>query len=65
MYNFSEEDFRGVNVSKICHLLKGNNDLLSSITQPPMQSKKYTLLILEVGADIVETNIFRNHDRNG
>jgi 5-methyltetrahydrofolate--homocysteine methyltransferase len=62
-YNFSEEDFRGERFKDFPHSLKGNNDLLS-ITQPHA-IKEVHAAYFEAGADIVETNTFRNHDRNG
>jgi 5-methyltetrahydrofolate--homocysteine methyltransferase len=60
-YNFSEEDFRGERFKDFPHSLKGNNDLLS-ITQPHAIKEVHAAYF---EADIVETNTFRNHDRNG
>ena len=55
-YEFSEEDYRGVQFKHWHIPLKGNNDLLS-ITQP-QAIKEIHAKYLEAGADIIETNTF-------
>src|ERR671927_1567060 len=55
-YGLSEEDYRGERFRDYPRELKGNNDLLS-ITQPQIIRDIHEA-VLEVGADIVETNTF-------
>src|SRR5919202_1560055 len=55
-YELSEEDYRGERFKDHPGDLKGNNDLLS-ITQPHIIRDIHEA-VLEVGADIVETNTF-------
>src|ERR671929_2240927 len=55
-YGLSEEDYRGERFADHPGELKGNNDLLS-ITQPQIIRDIHEA-VLEVGADIVETNTF-------
>src|SRR5215210_285989 len=55
-YELSEEDYRGERFKDHPGDLKGNNDLLS-ITQPQIIRDIHEA-VLEVGADIVETNTF-------
>ena len=55
-FNFSEEDFRGIQFINFQYPLKGNNDLLS-ITQPQAVQEVHRKY-LEAGADIIETNTF-------
>ena len=55
-YGLDEEDYRGERFADYPGELKGNNDLLS-ITQPQIIRDIHEA-VLEVGADIVETNTF-------
>src|SRR5918997_784971 len=55
-YGLTEEDYRGERFKDYPRELKGNNDLLS-ITQPQIIRDIHEA-VLEVGADIVETNTF-------
>jgi 5-methyltetrahydrofolate--homocysteine methyltransferase len=55
-YGLSEEDYRGERFADHPRDLKGNNDLLS-LTQPQVIRGIHEA-VLEVGADIVETNTF-------
>ena len=55
-YGLTEEDYRGERFKDYSRELKGNNDLLS-ITQPQIIRDIHEA-VLEVGADIVETNTF-------
>src|ERR671932_1948856 len=55
-YGLGEEDYRGERFRDYPRDLKGNNDLLS-ITQPQIIRDIHEA-VLEVGADIVETNTF-------
>src|ERR671929_588506 len=55
-YGLSEEDYRGERFADHPGELKGNNDLLS-ITQPQIIRDIHEA-VLEVGADIIETNTF-------
>jgi 5-methyltetrahydrofolate--homocysteine methyltransferase len=55
-YELSEGDFRGERFADHPHDLKGNNDLLS-LTQPQVIRSIHEA-VLEVGADIIETNTF-------
>src|ERR687898_512856 len=55
-YRLGEEDYRGERFAVHHHDLKGNNDLLC-ITQPDVIRSIHEA-VLEVGADIVETNTF-------
>src|SRR3954451_2699352 len=55
-YGLEEEDYRGERFADHPGELKGNNDLLS-ITQPQIIRDIHEA-VLEVGADIVETNTF-------
>src|SRR5215212_11117038 len=55
-YGLSEEDYRGERFTNHPRGLKGNNDLLS-LTQPQVIRGIHEA-VLEVGADIVETNTF-------
>src|SRR5215212_4394018 len=55
-YGLSEEDYRGERFADHPGEFKGNNDLLS-ITQPQIIRDIHEA-VLEVGADIVETNTF-------
>src|SRR5919112_4497486 len=55
-YELGEEDYRGERFKDHPGDLKGNNDLLS-ITQPQIIRDIHEA-VLEVGADIVETNTF-------
>ncbi len=55
-YAPSEEDYRGEYFADHAGELKGNNDLLS-ITQPHIIREIHEA-VLEVGADIIETNTF-------
>ncbi len=55
-YDLSEDDYRGDRFADHPGELKGNNDLLS-ITQPKIIRDIHEA-VLEVGADIVETNTF-------
>src|ERR687886_164103 len=57
-YELSEEDYRGERFKDHPGDLKGNNDLLS-ITQPHIIRDIHEA-VLEVGADIVETNTFNS-----
>ena len=57
-YNLTEEDFRGERFVQIPGQLKGNNDILC-LTRPDVIQdihRKY----LVAGADIIETNTYRN-----
>jgi len=55
-YRLSEEDYRGERFEDHPGELKGNNDLLS-ITQPQIIRDIHEA-VLDVGADIIETNTF-------
>ncbi|MDQ4003037.1 MAG: methionine synthase [Actinomycetota bacterium] len=55
-YGLSEEDYRGERFEDHPGELKGNNDLLS-ITQPQVIRDIHEA-VLDVGADIIETNTF-------
>ncbi len=55
-YELGEEDFRGERFRDHAGGLKGNNDLLS-ITQPGIVRDIHDA-VLDVGADIIETNTF-------
>jgi 5-methyltetrahydrofolate--homocysteine methyltransferase len=55
-YGLSEEDYRGERFKDHPRELKGDNDLLS-ITQPRIIRDIHEA-VLEVGADIIETNTF-------
>ncbi len=55
-YGLSEEDYRGERFGDHPGELKGNNDLLS-ITQPQVIRDIHEA-VLDVGADIIETNTF-------
>ena len=55
-YGLSEEDYRGEHFGDHPGELKGNNDLLS-ITQPQVIRDIHEA-VLDVGADIIETNTF-------
>src|ERR671913_55864 len=55
-HSLGEEDYRGERFAVHHHDLKGNNDLLC-ITQPDVIRSIHEA-VLEVGADIVETNTF-------
>src|SRR5918998_3936512 len=55
-YGLTEEDYRGERFRDYPRELKGNNDLLS-ITRPQIIRDIHEA-VLEVGADIVETNTF-------
>src|ERR687886_308146 len=55
-YGLNDEDYRGERFADHPGELKGNNDLLS-ITQPQIIRDIHEA-VLEVGADIVETNTF-------
>src|ERR671929_2360400 len=55
-YGLSEEDYRGERFKDYPRELKGNNDLLS-ITQPQIIRDIHEA-VLEVGADMIETNTF-------
>src|SRR5215212_8350381 len=55
-YGLSEEDYRGKRFAEHPRDLKGNNDLLS-LTQPHVIRSIHEA-VLEVGADIIETNTF-------
>jgi len=55
-YNLSDADYRGERFAGHSGELKGNNDLLS-ITQPGI-IRDIHKAVLEVGADIIETNTF-------
>ncbi|MDQ3923974.1 MAG: methionine synthase [Actinomycetota bacterium] len=55
-YGLSEEDYRGERFEDHPGELKGNNDLLS-ITQPQIIRDIHEA-VLDVGADIIETNTF-------
>src|SRR5918992_6130433 len=55
-HGLGEEDYRGERFAEHPHDLKGNNDLLS-LTQPDVIRGIHEA-VLEVGADIVETNTF-------
>src|SRR5918999_6316812 len=57
-YGLDEEDYRGERFADYPGELKGNNDLLS-ITQPQIIRDIHEA-VLEVGADIVETNTFNS-----
>src|SRR5919199_2259854 len=57
-YGFSEEDYRGERFKDYPRELKGNNDLLS-ITQPQIIRDLHDA-VLEVGADMLETNTFNS-----
>src|ERR671917_1322356 len=57
-YGLTEEDYRGERFEDHPGELKGNNDLLS-ITQPQIIRDIHEA-VLEVGADIVETNTFNS-----
>src|ERR671927_1809294 len=57
-YELSEEDYRGERFKDYPRELKGNNDLLS-ITQPQIIRDIHEA-VLEVGADMVETNTFNS-----
>src|SRR5918997_85877 len=57
-YGLDEEDYRGERFEDHPRELKGNNDLLS-ITQPQIIRDIHEA-VLEVGADIVETNTFNS-----
>src|SRR5918997_2700147 len=57
-YGFTEEDYRGERFKDYPRELKGNNDLLS-ITQPQIIRDIHEA-VLEVGADIIETNTFNS-----
>src|ERR671939_98591 len=57
-YELSEEDYRGERFKDYPKELKGNNDLLS-ITQPQIIRVIHEA-VLEVGADMVETNTFNS-----
>src|SRR5919202_5630724 len=57
-YGLTEEDYRGERFRDYPRELKGNNDLLS-ITQPQIIRDIHEA-VLEVGADIVETNTFNS-----
>ncbi|MDQ4043511.1 MAG: homocysteine S-methyltransferase family protein, partial [Actinomycetota bacterium] len=55
-YGLDEEDYRGERFEDHPRELKGNNDLLS-ITRPQIIRDIHEA-VLEVGADIIETNTF-------
>src|SRR5918997_3962960 len=55
-HGLGEEDYRGVRFADHPHDLKGNNDLLC-LTRPDVIQGIHEA-VLEVGADIVETNTF-------
>src|SRR5918997_848004 len=57
-YGLAEEDYRGERFEDHPRELKGNNDLLS-ITQPQIIRDIHEA-VLEVGADIIETNTFNS-----
>src|SRR3712207_784190 len=57
-YGLAEEDYRGERFGDHPRELKGNNDLLS-ITQPRIIRDIHEA-VLEVGADIIETNTFNS-----
>src|SRR5918997_4650132 len=57
-YGLTEEDYRGERFEDQERELKGNNDLLS-ITQPRIIRDIHEA-VLEVGADIIETNTFNS-----
>jgi len=57
-YELAEEDYRGERFEDHPRELKGNNDLLS-ITQPQIIRDIHEA-VLEVGADIIETNTFNS-----
>ena len=56
-----EADYRGERFADHGSDLKGNNELLS-LTRPDIIAKIHRLY-LEAGADIIETNTFRQHCR--
>ncbi|MCA1737979.1 MAG: homocysteine S-methyltransferase family protein, partial [Actinobacteria bacterium] len=55
-YDLEDEDYRGERFKEHPGELKGNNDLLS-ITQPKIIQDIHEA-VLDVGADIIETNTF-------
>src|SRR5215210_4291406 len=57
-YELGEEDYRGERFKDYPRELKGNNDLLS-ITQPQIIRDIHDA-VLEVGADLLETNTFNS-----
>ena len=57
-YGLGEEDYRGERFKNYPRELKGNNDLLS-ITQPQIIQDIHNA-VLEVGADMIETNTFNS-----
>src|SRR5215211_5522208 len=57
-YGLTEEDYRGERFKDYPRELKGNNDLLS-ITQPQIIRDIHDA-VLEVGADMLETNTFNS-----
>src|ERR671927_687217 len=57
-YRLGEKDYRGERFKNYPRELKGNNDLLS-ITQPQIIQDIHNA-VLEVGADMIETNTFNS-----
>jgi 5-methyltetrahydrofolate--homocysteine methyltransferase len=57
-YGLGEKDYRGERFKNYPRELKGNNDLLS-ITQPQIIQDIHNA-VLEVGADMIETNTFNS-----
>ena len=58
-YKLTEAEYRGTRFAGHKHDLRGNNDLLV-LTQPQVV-REITVMYLEAGADIIETNTFNSN----